>query len=248
MELIPALDLINGTVVRLRQGRYDEVTTYGEPEALARSLVEAGAPRLHLVDLDAAKSGSPVNHGLIEAITKMVEVPVQCGGGVRTMADVTRLAEQGLDRIIVGTVALEDPDLARSMAERHPGKVLLGLDFRLDGDRLVPAGRGWITTGTATVDELLANFADFPFAGVLATAIARDGTLEGPDLISMTRLLEITDLPVVASGGVGELQDLRMLASLSHDESTLDGVVVGKAILEGRFAISEGVAACAFPG
>ncbi len=248
MELIPALDLIDGTVVRLRQGKYDEVTTYGEPEVLARSLVDAGAPRLHLVDLDAAKSGSPVNHGLIEAITKMVEVPVQCGGGVRTLADVTRLADLGLDRIIVGTVALEDPDLARSMAEAHPGRVLLGLDFRLDGERLVPAGRGWVTEGTATVDELLASFAGHRFAGVLATAIARDGTLEGPDVVSMSRLLKITELPVVASGGVGELQHLRMLASLREGASTLDGVVVGKAILEGRFTVGEGVAACAFPG
>ncbi len=247
MELIPALDLISGAVVRLRQGNYDEVTTYGEPEALARSLVEAGAPRLHLVDLDAAKSGLPVNHGLIEAITRMVNVPVQCGGGVRTLADVTRLAEQGLNRIIIGTIALEDPDLARSMAEAHPDKVLLGLDFRLDGDRLVPAGRGWVTKGASTVDELLSSFAGVPFAGVLATAIARDGTLDGPDLDSMRRLLEVTDLPVLASGGVGELQDLRELAALSIDERRLDGVVVGKAILEGRFTVGEGVAACASP-
>ena len=245
MELIPALDLIGGGVVRLRQGDYDQVTRDGNPVELARELDRAGATRIHLVDLDAAKSGAPTNHGVIAEIAASVAMPVQCGGGVRTLDDVQRLISQGVDRVIVGTVALEDPDLAHAMASAFPHQVLLGLDYRIDDDRLVPAGRGWLTRSATTVETLLEQYASSPFAGVLATAIARDGTLEGPDLVSMERLLACSPMPVVASGGVGSLADLVALAALATTSTLLSGVVVGKAILEGRFTIAEGVAACA---
>jgi phosphoribosylformimino-5-aminoimidazole carboxamide ribotide isomerase len=245
MELIPALDLIGGGVVRLRQGDYSQVTTYGDPVELANELIEAGAPRLHLVDLDAAKSGLPTNHDVIASIAGSAAVPVQCGGGVRTLADIERLVGVGIDRVIVGTVALEDPQLAHAMATTFPHTVLLGLDYRIVDDQLLPAGRGWLTQASESVEALLNQFGDSPFAGVLATAIARDGTLEGPDLSSMQRLLDCSPMPVVASGGVGTLDDLRQLAVLAQRSDLLSGVVVGKAILEGRFSVGEGVAACA---
>jgi len=245
MELIPALDLIAGGVVRLRQGNYDQVTNYGDPVELACQLEQAGATRLHLVDLDAAKSGAPTNHGVIAEIAATVSVPVQCGGGVRSLSDIERLITQGIDRVIVGTVALEEPELAHSMARHFPSQVLLGLDYRIVEDRLVPAGRGWLTDAQTTVEAVLLSYATSPFAGVLATAIARDGTLEGPDLDSMERLLAHSPLPVVASGGVGKLADLEALAVLAARAPLLAGVVVGKAILEGQFSVAEGVAACA---
>ena len=248
MELIPALDLIGGGVVRLRQGDYDQVTNYGDPVELAVKIAEAGATRLHLVDLDAAKSGAPTNHQVIAEIAATVSIPVQCGGGVRTLADVERLTRQGVGRVIVGTIALEEPELAHAMAQAFPNQVLLGLDYRIVEDRLVPAGRGWLTDAATTVEELLLGYATAPFAGVLATAIARDGTLEGPDLPSMERLLACSPMPVVASGGVGELEHLEALAELARTSTLLSGVVVGKAILEGRFTIPEGVAACAHLG
>lgn len=248
MELIPALDLIGGSVVRLRQGDYDQVTNYGDPVELAMQLNRDGATRIHLVDLDAAKSGAPTNHGVIADIAAAVSMPVQCGGGVRSLADVERLIGQGVNRVIVGTIALEEPELAHSMAQAFPHQVLLGLDYRIVDDRLVPAGRGWLTDSPTTVEELLLTYATSPFAGVLATAIARDGTLEGPDIESMKRLLACSPIPVVASGGVGTLQDLRTLAYLAATSTLLSGVVVGKALLEGRFTVAEGVAACAHLG
>jgi phosphoribosylformimino-5-aminoimidazole carboxamide ribotide isomerase len=244
VELIPALDLIGGGVVRLRQGDYDQVTNYGDPVELAVRLELEGATRLHLVDLDAAKSGAPTNHGVIAEIAATVSVPVQCGGGVRTLRDVERLIGHGVGRVIVGTIALEEPELAHAMAQAFPNQVLLGLDYRIVDDRLVPAGRGWLTDASTTVEALLERYASSPFAGVLATAIARDGTLEGPDLQSMERLLACSPMSVVASGGVGELEHLEALTKLARTSELLSGVVVGKAILEGRFTIAEGVIAC----
>ena len=171
----------------------------------------------------------------------------RCCTNVVTLVDddMAIVFNQGIDRVIVGTVALEEPELAHSMARHFPSQVLLGLDYRIVEDRLVPAGRGWLTDAQTTVEAVLLSYATSPFAGVLATAIARDGTLEGPDLDSMERLLAQSPLPVVASGGVGKLADLEALAVLAARAPLLAGVVVGKAILEGQFSVAEGVAACA---
>jgi phosphoribosylformimino-5-aminoimidazole carboxamide ribotide isomerase len=246
VELIPALDLIGGTVVRLHQGDYGAVTTYGDPVALAEGIAQAGATRLHVVDLDAAKSGDPVNTPVIEAIARAIDIPVQCGGGVRSMADVERLLGAGVDRMILGTVALEQPDLARAMAASAPGHVVLGLDYRAGDDgQLYPAGRGWLTSGPSTLFDVLDDLADAPFAALVSTAIVRDGTLAGPDLEGLAALLERSAFPVVASGGVASLADLEVLAGLAAGGRTLAGAICGKAILEGRFSVAEGVATCA---
>jgi phosphoribosylformimino-5-aminoimidazole carboxamide ribotide isomerase len=245
VELIPALDLIGGDVVRLTQGDYAEITTYGDPMALALRLFDGGAPRIHLVDLDAAKSGDPVNRSVIRAIADALPIPVQTGGGIRTAADVEWLLGAGVDRVILGTVAIEEPELACALATAAPQQVLLGLDYRVDGDgRLLPAGRGWLTLGDQTVDELLERYADAPFGGVVATAIARDGMLNGPDLESLAHLVATSPFGVIASGGVSSLDDLRALAGLHSEGKGLLGAIAGKAVLEGRFSVDEGVAAC----
>ncbi len=245
MELIPALDLIGGTVVRLTHGDYAAVTSYGDPVELALSFAASGATRIHLVDLDAAKSGDPINRPVIRAITDAVTIPVQTGGGIRSAADVEWLLGAGVDRVILGTVAIEQPELACSIAAAAPNQVLLGLDYRVDGDgRLLPAGRGWLTLGDQTVFELLHRYADAPFGGVVATAIARDGMLGGPDLESLAHLVATSPFGVIASGGVASLDDLRALAEIERHGRTLLGAITGKAVLDGRFSVEEGVAAC----
>jgi len=245
VELIPALDLIGGGVVRLTQGDYAEVTTYGDPMELALRFADGGAPRIHLVDLDAAKTGDPVNRSVIRAIAETLSIPVQTGGGIRSAADVEWLLDAGVDRVILGTVAIEAPELACTLADSAPGRVFLGLDYRVDdGGRLLPAGRGWLTLGDQTVDELLDRYADAPFGGVVATAIARDGMMNGPDLESLAHLAATSPFGVVASGGVSSLDDLRALAALEGTGNGLLGAIAGKAVLEGRFSVEEGVAAC----
>lgn len=249
MELIPALDLIGGDVVRLRQGDYAEVTTYGEPVALAMAIERAGATRLHLVDLDAARTGNPVNTPVIAAIAAALSIPVQCGGGIRSVADVDRLLAVGVDQVILGTVAIEDVEAASTMAAHAPGNVVLGLDYRVGDDgALYPAGRGWLTAGTSTVDAVLEGYASTPFAALVSTAIARDGTLTGPDLEGLAHLLDRSPFPVVASGGIASLADLTALAALRVNGHTLAGAIAGKSILEGRFSVEEGVATCAASG
>jgi len=251
MELLPAIDLHQGQAVRLVQGDFDRSSTYGDPEALARSFVDRGARWLHVVDLDAARSGRPVHRDLVKALARSVDVPVQTGGGVRSLADVEDLLAAGLARVVLGTAALEDPGLAVAAATRHPGRVALGLDYRrLPDGRLEAASHGWAAGSGRMVDELLAIVAGAPLGALVVTAIARDGTLEGPDVGGLAAVLDASAIPVVASGGVGSVADVAALAALASpaERRTLAGVVVGKALVDGRMSIEEGLAACAPSG
>ncbi|MHB1518576.1 MAG: 1-(5-phosphoribosyl)-5-[(5-phosphoribosylamino)methylideneamino]imidazole-4-carboxamide isomerase [Acidimicrobiales bacterium] len=250
-ELYPAIDLRDGCAVRLIQGDFDRQQTYGEPLALARHFVAAGAGWLHVVDLDAARTGRPSNRSTVLALVGEVDVPVQSGGGVRSEADVDELLDGGVARVVLGTAALEDAAFVRRMAERHPGRIAVGLDYRrLGGGRRELAGRGWEVPSGRSVESMIASLEDAGVAAVVATAIDRDGTLAGPDLEGLAATLASTAIPLIGSGGVGGVADLISLAGLSvpgvgsGSERRLAGVITGKALLDGRMSVEEGVAAC----
>jgi len=250
MDLYPAIDIRGGGAVRLAQGDFDRQTGYGDPVALARSFAAAGAPWLHVVDLDAARSGRPVNRPLVLALAAAVDVPVETGGGVRTEADVDELLEGGVARVVLGTALFDDPDLARRCVRRHPGRVAVGLDYRLDaGGRAEVAVRGWEQGSGRTVGELLAELSEVDLAAVIVTAIERDGMLTGPDLDGLATVLRATDVPVIASGGVASVADIEALAGLSVEVGGsvrgLEGAITGRALVEGHLTVEEGVAACA---
>lgn len=238
MDLYPAIDLRAGKVVRLYQGDYDRETVYhDDPVEQARAFAAAGAPWIHVVDLDAARTGRPVNRSVIAAIACSVPVPLQVGGGVRDEAAADLLFEAGVARVVLGTAALEQPALVERLARRAP--VAVGLDAR---GRSV-AVRGWERDSGHDVVDVLQRFADVGVAAVVVTEIGRDGTLEGPDLEGLAGLLRATDIDVIASGGVGTLDDLRALAALDADGRHLAGAVVGRALYEERFTLTDALGA-----
>ena len=240
MELYPAIDLRAGRCVRLVQGDYARETVYGDdPVAVAEGFVAAGAAWVHVVDLDAARTGEPANRDVVAAIAAAVSVPVQTGGGVRDEASAEALLGAGVARVVVGTAASERPDLVRRLAARHPGRVAVGLDHRGGEVRV----RGWTEGSGTTVADALARFADAGAAAFVVTDVGRDGTLGGPDLEGLARVLAATDVDVVASGGVATLDDLRALADLRSGDRRLAGAIVGKALYEGRFTVEEAVGA-----
>jgi phosphoribosylformimino-5-aminoimidazole carboxamide ribotide isomerase len=250
MDLYPAIDIRDGGAVRLAQGDFDRQTRYGDPVALARSFAAAGAPWLHVVDLDAARSGSPVNRALVLALAAAVDVPVETGGGVRTEADVDELLDGGVARVVLGTAVLDDPELARRCVRRHPGRVAVGLDYRVEaGGRAEVAVRGWEEGSGRTVGDLLAELSDVDLAAVIVTSIERDGMLSGPDLDGLAAVLRATPVPVIASGGVASVADVEALAALTvtgtFGTRRLEGAITGRALVEGRLTVEEGVAACA---
>jgi phosphoribosylformimino-5-aminoimidazole carboxamide ribotide isomerase len=249
MELLPAIDLLGRSAVRLTQGDFERQHTYGDPVELAQAYVAAGARWIHVVDLDAARTGVPHAGevvGEIVAAAMTANVRVQCGGGIRSEDDVAAMVALGVARVVMGTAALETPELAVRCARRWPGQVAVGLDYVLDAEGQAEAlGHGWKAGTGRAVRPLLAQWADEPIAAVVATSIKRDGMLRGPDVIGMRTLLGLTSVPVVASGGVGDVEDLRTLAQLSVAGRRLAGVIVGKAIVEKRFSVEEGLAACA---
>ena len=250
MDLYPAIDIRDGGAVRLTQGDFDRQSDYGDPVALAGRFVAGGAPWLHVVDLDAARTGVPVNRATVLAIARAAGVPVETGGGVRTLADVAELLDGGLARVILGTAALDDPGLVRAATAAHPGRVALGLDYRITEDgRAEVAVRGWEQGSGRTVGELLEEVAGAGLAAVIVTSIERDGMLTGPDLDGLRAVLASTDVPVIASGGVGSVADIEALAALvvvvGGEERRLTGAITGKALVDGRMTVAEGVAACA---
>jgi phosphoribosylformimino-5-aminoimidazole carboxamide ribotide isomerase len=237
MELFPAIDLLDGRAVRLYQGDYDRETIYNDdPVAQALLFAAQGARWIHVVDLDAARSGTPRNREVIAAIAEAVDVPVQTGGGVRDDAAADALFEAGVARVVLGTAALEDPALVRRLASRLP--VAVGLDAR---GREV-AVRGWEQGSGRDLLDVAREFADAGVEALIVTEIGRDGTLAGPDLVGLGEVLDATELPVIASGGVGVLDDLRALAALRSTGRSLAGAIVGRAIYEGAFTVHEALA------
>jgi phosphoribosylformimino-5-aminoimidazole carboxamide ribotide isomerase len=238
MDLFPAIDLSDGRCVRLYQGDYSKQTVYrDDPVEQAREFAATGAPWIHVVDLDAARTGTPVNRHVVAAITTAVEVPVQAGGGVRDEAAADALVEAGVARVVVGTAAIEQPSLVRRLASERP--VAVGLDAR-DGE---VATRGWERGSGRRLLDVVAELSDAGVAAVIVTDIGRDGTLEGPDLDGLAGVLEATSVDVIASGGVGTVDDIAALASLRAGGHSLAGAIVGRALYEGRFGLDEALAA-----
>jgi phosphoribosylformimino-5-aminoimidazole carboxamide ribotide isomerase len=238
MDVIPAIDLLGGQCVRLHQGDYNQVTTFSDdPVAQALSWQQQGARRLHLVDLDGARSGTAVNEAVVRRITAALTIPVQLGGGVRTAERAEAWLACGLDRVILGTVALEQPELVRQLAQRHPGRIVVGIDAR-DGR---VATRGWLQESAVQATELAASFAGSGIAAIISTDIATDGTLAGPNLQALRAMAQASAIPLIASGGVGCLDDL--LALLALEPLGVTGVIVGRALYDGRVSLAEALQA-----
>ena len=242
MDLFPAIDLRGGRCVRLLQGDFDRETTYDDdPVARAQAFAGAGTKWIHVVDLDAARTGDPVNRDVVGAIAAAVNeggVQVQTGGGVRSIEAARVLREAGVARVVVGTAALEQPDLVPSLVDAGH-RVAIGLDVR---GREV-AVRGWEQGSGRDVVDVLGEFAEVGVEAVIVTQIARDGTMEGPDVEGLSLVLGSTNIEVIASGGIGTLDDLRALAAVEVGGRPLAGVIVGRAIYEGRFTVEEALAA-----
>ncbi len=238
MQIIPAIDLLDGHCVRLHQGDYDQVTRFSDdPVAQALAWQRQGAQRLHLVDLDGARTGQPVNDNAVKAITAALDIPVQLGGGVRSAERAEELLGCGLDRVILGTVAIEQPELVQRLASRYPGQVVVGIDAK---DGLV-ATRGWIETSSVKATELAKSFEGSGVAAIISTDIATDGTLAGPNLNSLRAMAEASSIPVIASGGIGTLE--HVLSLLSVAPLGVEGVIVGRALYDGTVDLAEAMAA-----
>ncbi|MCY3577932.1 MAG: 1-(5-phosphoribosyl)-5-[(5-phosphoribosylamino)methylideneamino]imidazole-4-carboxamide isomerase [bacterium] len=234
MQLFPAIDLRGGRCVRLYQGSYDAETVYNDdPVSQAQLFADAGASWLHVVDLDAARTGEQVNQPVIAAIAGAVDMSVQASGGVRSLEAAAALADAGAARVVIGTAAVENPELVARVAARQ--SVAVGLDAR---GRDV-ATHGWEQGGGGDLLELAAQFESSGAEAVVATEISRDGTLSGPDIEGLAAVLAATGLAVIASGGVGTLEDLAALAAVGDPSRRLAGVIVGRALYEGRFTVEQ---------
>lgn len=246
MELFPAIDLRGGTAVRLTQGDFSRQREYGDPLALARRYEDAGAAWIHVVDLDAARSGRAANRAEVLAIAAAVGVRVQAGGGVRSAADAEELLSGGVARVVLGTAAVTDPGLLRDLAGRFPGRVAVGLDHRRTPDGgFEVAVEGWERGSGTSLADALARLEELPIAAVVVTSIERDGVLQGPDLPGLEVVLASTAHAVVASGGVRSAEDLRALGRLEAGGRRLAGAVVGRALVDGTLDVREAVRACA---
>jgi phosphoribosylformimino-5-aminoimidazole carboxamide ribotide isomerase len=239
--LIPAIDLKDGQCVRLRQGRMDDSTVFSsDPVAMAAHWKDQGARRLHIVDLDGAFAGVPRNGDLIrEMVAVMGDVPVQVGGGIRTEAIIEAYLDAGVQGLILGTKAVNEPDFLRAMARAYAGKILLGLDARGG----VVATEGWDKeTGIQALD-FVRDITELPLAGIVYTDIDRDGMMQGLNVASTVALAKAAQLPVVASGGVTELADLQALKdAFVEDTALLLGAITGRAIYEGTLEVAAGQA------
>ena len=239
LHLYPAIDVRAGRAVRLLRGDFAAETVYADdPVAVARSFAAGGATWIHVVDLDAARTGEPANLAVVEAIAAAVPCLVQAGGGVRSLEAAGALLLAGAARVVVGTAAVERPAFVEELCATHPGRVAVGLDAR--GTELATAG--WTEKSGQDLLAHVRRLHEVGAAALIVTDIARDGTMEGPALDQLGGVLAATDRPVIASGGVGRLEDLDALAGLEADGRQLAGAVVGRALYEGRFSLAEALA------
>ena len=236
MILYPAIDLKDGQAVRLLHGDMDKTTVFNDnPAAQALEFVAAGCEWLHLVDLNGAFAGEPVNAAPVEEILKQCQVPAQLGGGIRDMATIERWLDKGLARVILGTVAVENPDLVREAARAFPGKVAVGIDAR--GGKV--ATKGWAEETDVDVTDLAKSFEDAGVAAIIYTDIMRDGAMKGPNIDATAALANAVSIPVIASGGVSSLDDLSALKSCG---APLNGAISGRALYDGAIDLSEALA------
>ncbi|MDJ1170578.1 1-(5-phosphoribosyl)-5-[(5-phosphoribosylamino)methylideneamino]imidazole-4-carboxamide isomerase [Roseofilum sp. BLCC_M154] len=238
MDVIPAIDLLQGNCVRLYQGDYEQSQVFDEnPVAIAQQWFSQGAKRLHVVDLDGAKSGQSVNLEVIRAIAQSIPIPVQVGGGLRNYAGVANLLSTGVKQAILGTVAVENPELVQQLCQEFPGQIMVGIDAR-EGK---VATRGWLETSTISGIELAQQCAQMGVYGIIYTDIHRDGTLKGPNIPALREVAEAVNVPVIASGGVSSVTDL--LSLLALERLGVTGVIVGKALYTGDVVLKEALQA-----
>ena len=235
MIVIPAIDLLNGKAVRLRQGDYDQVTHYDRDPAEIASRWRALVSRLHVVDLEGARAGQTVQRELVARIVAAFGPGVQVGGGIRDLAAIEATLSLGVERVVLGTAAIKDPALVRTAASRWPGRVVVAVDAK-DG---WVATEGWEETSDRRVEDLVAELSALPLGGLLYTDIARDGTEVGPNVEATARLAPTSEIPVIASGGVGTLSHL---AALAQAPGGIAAAIVGRALHEQRFTLADAVA------
>ena len=233
MQIWPAIDLRDGKCVRLRQGDYNQETVFNDdPVAVAQSFQAAGARHLHIVDLDGAREGLPVNLPTVQDIVNSVDMECELGGGVRDEQSIFELLGFGLDRLVVGTSAIKKPDWFRDTCREYPRQLVLGIDAR-DG---MVATDGWLETSSVSALELARQFEDEPLAAIVYTDIATDGMMKGPNIRAMQEMQEALNVPVVASGGVTTLDDVRELA-----RAGLAAAIIGRALYEDAFDLSDAI-------
>ena len=241
MEILPAIDLRNGKCVRLRQGDYAQETIFGDdPVEMAQRWANDGTAWLHLVDLDGAKAGKPVNHEVVRRIVQATGVKCELGGGIRDEASIRLMLDDvGIERVIIGTQALKQPQWFREMAQHWPGRLVLGIDAR-DG---MVATEGWLDVSKTSAIELAKQYTDLDLAAVVYTNIANDGMMQGVDEATINDMIQLAELglPVIASGGVTTLDDVRKLATVSRSQPKLIGAIIGRAIYEGTINVADAI-------
>jgi phosphoribosylformimino-5-aminoimidazole carboxamide ribotide isomerase len=234
MLILPAIDIRNGTCVRLRQGDYSRETIYADsPAAMAKHWEQQGAEFLHIVDLDGAKEGQPANFPLVSSIVKSVHIPIEAGGGIRSQETIQLYLDAGVNRLVIGTLALKEADWFREMCRKFPGRLVLGIDGR---NGLV-AAEGWLETSQILAADLAKQYAGLPLAALVYTDIAKDGMLAGPNISGMEAMRRAVPFPLVVSGGIAALDDVRSLA-----QGGFHSCIIGKALYENKFQLAEAIA------
>lgn len=237
MILYPAIDLKEGHCVRLIQGDMEQATVFNDdPASQAASFADAGASWLHLVDLDGAFAGEPVNTRAVEAIVNEVDIPVQLGGGIRNLETIENWLSRGVMRVILGTVAVKDPDLVNQACRKFPGHIAVGIDAR--GGRV--AVEGWAEETDIQAVDLARKFADAGVEAIIYTDIDRDGVLQGANILATAEMARAVSIPVIASGGVSSLKDIRALIA----EKKIAGAIIGRALYDGRIDLAEALKLC----
>lgn len=236
MIIFPAIDIRAGKCVRLTEGRFDQETIFADnPVDMAKRWVAEGAEFLHLVDLDGALAGKSVNYEVIRNIIQAVDIPVQLGGGIRTMDNIKELLAAGVNRVILGSIAVRQPELVKAACEQFHDRIVVGIDAR-DGQVAV---EGWGVTGGIGAEELAKKMADVGVARIIYTDISRDGTLSGVNVSATAALARVSGIPVIASGGVSGIQDIQAVKAAEQDG--VEGVIVGKAIYTGSLSLQAAI-------
>ena len=234
MIVIPAIDLINGQCVRLFQGKRDAVTTYSnDPGSIAEHWQSFGAQLIHIVDLDGAFTGSQANLDAIRAIRLSVEIPLQVGGGIRNIESITKIFSLGIERVIIGTAAIEDPEFMKFSCSKYPGRILIGIDAK-EGKVAI---KGWEKVTSLEATEFAGRLEFAGAAGIIYTDIERDGTLSGPNVEAIRKMVESVNVQVIAAGGISGIEDIKNLMRIKN----LWGVITGKAIYSGTLDLREAI-------
>lgn len=235
MYILPAIDIVGGKCVRLIQGEYHRQITYEDnPVKQAQAFIDAGAEWIHLVDLEGAKVGKPVNVETVEALAKVEGVKLELGGGIREEDHIKQMLDLGITRVIVGTSAVSEFDWLAEMAEKFPGKIALGLDAR--GSKI--ASHGWTKSSAKLVHDFALEAAKLPIAAIIYTDISKDGMLSGPNFERTKQLANDIDVPVIASGGVSTVEDVKKLTTMN-----VEGAIIGRSLYEGRIRLEDAIAA-----